>query len=77
MIRLYVPPGHYVATTIDNRQYVTRAYPLPDAEQLAALFRLAKHVARGDLAPDILRSRARYLAARIESARLDAQLDGK
>lgn len=69
MIRLYVPQGHYIAADIDNRNYVTRAYPLPEPEQLAPLFRLAKHVARGDLAPDILQGRARYLVARIEAAR--------
>ena len=38
---LYVPPGHYVAWTVTNQPYVTRAYPLRDGEMVPALLRLA------------------------------------
>ena len=67
---LYVPPGHYVAWTVANKPCLTRAYPLPEHEASAALLRLARHAAVGDLPPDVLRARARNLLARIEAGRL-------
>jgi len=67
----YAPPGHYVERDSQNRPHIVKAYPLPRPDQLAALLRFTRRVARGELAPDVARKRAQTLVARIDSERLD------
>jgi hypothetical protein len=66
---VYVPPGHYLTRDVHNKEHTVKAHRFEAGEVLPNAVRFIRRIARGEMPPDIARSRARYFIARYDADR--------